>query len=230
MTIVASFARPTQKAVQAAVSAGAEFILHADNGARKPPPGAGDTPWGARVDTLTDEAQEALREAGCDFLFVSLAATPLRLLNDDSIGYFGRVPATLPANLEERHLRAMERLPFEGAVVEADAGEVLTVGQAIEYAAAIERLAGPVLARASLSWGAGEMEQLRDMGFGGVVVDIADAAAAARIAEIRDAILAIPAQTRRRRGRAQARVPQTQNAAPSAPPDGGDDDDDVDDD
>ena len=217
--------KTAENAQKGAVKGGAEFILVDGAAAAKSPPKTGDTPWGARVDGLTEKELGALREAGCDFLFVSLGETPVRLLNDESLGYFGVVPA----DLDERRLRAIERLPFEGNVVEAETGDSLTVGLALEYAAAASRLSGHLLARVSLSWGTGEMEQLRDMGFGGVIVEVADARQAAKVADLREAIMGVPAQSRRRRGRASARVPQMVDGAAAPPPDEGDDDDDFDD-
>ena len=214
--------KTAENAQKGAVKGGAEFILVDGAAAAKSPPKTGDTPWGARVDGLTEKELGALREAGCDFLFVSLGETPVRLLNDESLGYFGVVPA----DLDERRLRAIERLPFEGNVVEAETGDSLTIGLALEYAAAASRLSGHLLARVSLSWGAGEMEQLRDMGFGGVIVEVADARQAAKVADLREAIMGVPAQSRRRRGRATARVPQMADGAAAPPPDEGDDDDD----
>ena len=224
LAIIASIAKPTKATVEAAIKAGAEFVLIPAGATPKAPPGIGSTPWGARTEALTEKAHTGLREAGCDFLFVLAGDTPLRLLNDDSIGYYGIVPA----DTDERRLRALERLPFEGNVIEADAGKDLTVGQAVEVAAAASRLAGPLLTRASVDWGAGEMEQLRDLGFVAVVVEIADARAAARIAGLREAILAVPSQSRRRRGRASATVPTVSDGTAAPPPDEGDDDDDFD--
>ena len=225
LTIIASFTKPTGKSVKAAVDAGAEFILVDGASAVKSPPKTGDAHWGATVDGLSDSDLAKLREAGCDFLFVSLGGTPVGLLNDESIDYFGIVPA----ETDERRLRAIERLPFEGSLIEVEPGESLTIEQAIEYAAAASRLTGHLLARASLSWGAGEMEQLRDMGFGGVVVDVKDARQAANVADLREAVMAVPSQPRRRRSRASARLPQSQGGTTAPPPDDGDDDDDFDD-
>jgi len=221
LAIIASFAKPTGKSVKAAVDAGAEFILVNGASAVKSPPKTGDAQWGATVDGLADSDLATLREAGCDFLFVSLGETPVGLLNDESIDYFGIVPV----ETDERRLRAIERLPFEGSVIDAATDGSLTVGQAVEYAAAASRLTGHLLARVSLSWGAGEMEQLRDMGFGGVVVTVKDARQAAEIADLREAVMAVPSQPRRRRSRTSARLPQSQGGTTAPPPDDGDDDD-----
>ena len=212
--------KPTDKAIQAAVDAGAEFLLIDGGNAAKTAPKTGVIPWGATVDGLSESDLAALGDAGCDFLMVALGKTPLGLLNDESVAYFGVVPT----DLDERRLRAIERLPFEGSLIEMETSDSLTVDDAIEFAAAAGRLSGHLLARASLTWGTGEMEQLRDMGFGGVVVDVKDARQAARVADIRDAILAVPSQSRRRRSRSAARLPQSQ-AAESAPPPDIDDDD-----
>ena len=151
LAIIASIAKPTQKSVEAAIKAGAEFVLVPVGATPKAPLGIGSTPWGARTEALTEKAHSALREAGCDFLFVVAGDTPLRLLNDDSIGYYGIVPA----DTDERRLRALERLPFEGNVIEADAGKDLTVGQAVEVAAAASRLAGPLLTKRVCGLGRG---------------------------------------------------------------------------
>lgn len=221
LAIIVSMAKPTQKSVEAAIKAGAEFVLVPAGTTTKAPPGIGSTPWGARIEALTEKAHTELREAGCDFLFVLAGNTPLRLLNDDSIGYYGIVSA----DMDERRLRALERLPFEGNVIEGDADKDLTVGQAVEIAAAASRLAGPLLTSASVDWGAGEMEQLRDLGFVAVVVEITDARAATRIADLRKAILAVPSQSKRRRGRADATVPTVSEGTAAVPPDEGDDDD-----
>ncbi len=219
LALVAHLKNSTAKAANAAIKAGAEFVLIDGPSAVKSPPSLGDTPWGARVDGLADTEISTLREAGCDFLFVSLGGTPVRLLSDESLGSF----SVVPADLDDRRLRAIERLPFEGSVIEADIGDTLTVSQAVDYAAAASRLSGHLLAWSSLSWGAEEMAQLRDMGFGGVVCAIGDAREALKIANVRDAIRAVPAPFRRRRDRAVARVPQLGSA--SAVPDSDDDDD-----
>ena len=224
LVIVASMTRPTEKAIRAAVDAGAEFIVVDGAAAVKSPPKTRGAPWGALVDGLTETDLTALREAGCDFLFVTLGATPVGLLTDETAAHFGVVPA----DLDDRRLRAIERLPFEGSLIEVDTDAGLTVEQAIEYAAAASRLGGHLLARASLSWGAGEVEQLRDMGFGAVVVDVKDARQAALVAGLREAVLSLPAQPRRRRSRSAARLPQSQRDAPPASPDEGGDDDDGD--
>ena len=226
LTIIASFTKPTGKSLKAAIDAGAEFILVDGASAVKSPPKTGDVPWGAFVEVLQEEDFAALREAGCDFLVVTPGETSIGLLNDDSIAFL----VFVPADTDERRLRGIDRLQFMGSFIsDVERSENLTVRQALEYAAAASHLTGHLLARVSLSWGAGAMEQLRDMGFGGVVVTVKDARQATEIADLREAVMAVPSQPRRRRSRASARLPQSQGGTTAPPPDDGDDDDDFDD-
>ena len=229
LVIIASVTDAKKATVEAAVSAGAEFVIlngkAVGNGKGVPPVGIGSTPWGVRLESLSEEVLAKLKESGCDFVVLTVGGTPIRLLNDESMDYFSIVPV----GSEEQWLRAVDDLPFEGNLVEMAADGDLTLTQALGLAAVAGRLSGELIVGASPEWGAGELESLREMGFGAVMVEVKTAADAEKLAALREAALNLPSQSARRRGRPQARVPQAANSVASAPDDDDDGDDDDDD-
>ena len=228
LVIIASVTDAKKATVEAAVSAGAEFVIvsggAATNGKGLPPAGTGSTPWGVQLESLTEDLLATLKESGCDFVVLTVGGTPIRLLNDESMDYF----SVVPIGSEDQWLRAVDDLPFEGNLVVMAAEADLSLGQALSLAAVAGRLSGELIVPASLGWGAGELESLREMGFGAVTVEVKNGADAKKLADLHEAALNLPSQNSRRRGRPQARVPQATNTAPSAADD--DDDDDGDDD
>ena len=227
LVIIASVTDAKKATVEAAVSAGAEFVIvsggAATNGKGLPPAGIGSTPWGVRVESLTEDLLANLKEPGCDFVVLPVGGTPIRLLNDESMDYF----SVVPVGSEDQWLRAVDDLPFEGSLVEMATETDLSLGHALSLAAVAGRLSGELIVPASLEWGAGELESLREMGFGAVMVEVKNGADVKKLAALHEAALNLPPQSSRRRGRPQARVPQATNAAPPA---ADDDDDDGDDD
>ena len=226
LVIIASVTDAKKATVESAVSAGAEFVIvsggAATNGKGLPPAGIGSTPWGVQVESLTEDLLATLKESGCDFVVLTVGGTPIRLLNDESMDYF----SVVPVGSEDQWLRAVDDLPFEGSLVEMAVAD-LSLGQALSLAAVAGRLSGELIVPASLEWSAGELESLREMGFGAVTVEVKNGADAKKLAALHEAALNLPPQSSRRRGRPQARVPQATNATPPA---ADDDDDDGDDD
>ena len=230
LALVAHLTNPTKKLTSGAIGNGAEFILVpvAERGALPktlPPAGVEETPWGVKMTDLTEKQHATLKEAGCDFVVIPVEGTPVRLLNDEAIGFV----VTVPATTEDRWLRAIDQLPLEVVVVDAAPASELTLKLLLDYTVVSSRVGQHLLATASLDWGEGEVEQLRELGFSGLLVEIANDADLEKLKALRDAILALPARSRRRDERTRARLPQVEGPGPQQreveEPDEDDDDD-----
>lgn len=208
LILVARLSNPTKEIVSGATTSGAEFLL-VSGGPRGglpktlPPAGIDTSPWGVQIGSLTEDQRDTLKKAGCDFAMVSVEETPVRLMSDEDVGFV----ASVSTALDDRHLRAIDELPFDAIVVDAEPAADLTLKLLLDYTVVSSRIGHHLLARASLDWGAGEVEQLRDLGFNGLLVDVDSAADIKKLQALRDAILALPARSRRKDEKPRASVP-----------------------
>jgi hypothetical protein len=170
---------------------------------------------------MADDAQFSRRE-GVDFTVVSTQA-PAAVLQDDDGG-----PSLLlyiRDELSDTELRAIEGLPIDGAMVDADTPP-LSIRRAIQ----LQRLSGltrkALLIQVRSDVTEGELLTLRDAGVALVAVDVRDRGAAA-ISHLRTTIDALPARRRpRRRERSEPVLPRVGVSASAEPEDDDDDDDD----
>ena len=208
LVLIAQVSKPGDKVTAAAAESGAEFVIvpFEASGRAKPkaPAGIGEAPWGVRAGELSEAAHAQLKEAGCDFVVIDAEGTPVRLLGDEDVA----AVAVAPAGAEDRLLRALDALPCEAVLVDVEPNGTLTLGEMIEYSAVATGLSQTLLAPAAASWGRGEFEQLRDLGFSGIVVTVRTVEEARALADVRDAIRQMPNRSRRRDERPAARVPQ----------------------
>ncbi len=218
LVLIAYISKPSDKITSAAVENGAEFVVvpFGASGRTKPssPAGIGEAPWGIRAGVLSETAHGQLKEAGCDFVVVDATETPVRLLGDEDVS----VVATVPAGTEDRVLRAVDCLPCDVVWVDAAPGETLTLGAMVEYSAIATGVGQNLLVPASASWGKGELEQLRDAGFAGIVVTVGTVDEARALKDVLEAIRQVPNRSRRRDERIGARVPQLSVRPEVGPP------------
>lgn len=235
LVLIAHVTNPSDKVTSTAIKSGAEFVIvpFEPGGSRarpKAPVGIGKTPWGIRADGVSEAHHEQLKAAGCDFIVIDTEATPIRLLGDEDVAAI----AAVATDTEDRVLRAIDGLPYEAVLVDAEPADTLTVRTMLEYSAVATGLGQNLLAPASPKWGREEFEQLRDAGFAGIVVSVGTAADAEALAGVKDAIEQIPSRSRRRDDRPRARVsqlnvsPDVQPGPPEEPDYDPDDDDDED--
>ena len=232
LVLIAYVTKPGDKVTAAAVENGAEFVIvpfeASGRGKPRSPAGIGEAPWGVRAGELSEAAHGRLKEAGCDFVVVDTGDTPARLLADEDMA----AVAAVPTGAEDRLLRAVDGLPCEAVLVDAEPSESLTLRAMIDYSAVATGLGQTLLAPAAAGWGREEFEQLRDVGFAGIVVSVRSVDEARALAGVREAIEQMPNRSRRRDERPRARVPQLSvrpEAGPAEPDFDPDDDDDDDD-
>ena len=231
LALIVSTTRSTEKITAAAIKNGAEFILvpfdPKSRAKPKTPAGAGETPWGVKVSELSDSQHAQLKAAGCDFVVIGPEGTAVRLMSDEDVA----AVVAVGTDTEDRLLRAIDGLPGEAIMIDAEPEDTLTVRAMMEYSIVATGLGQNLLVPASEKWGREEFEQLRDAGFAGVVVNVETAADAAALADARKAIQQIP-NRRRRDDKPRARVPQLSVGidVQSDPPDNPDFDPDDDDD
>lgn len=227
LVLVVHLPQGSEALLTPAADSGAEFgLLETADGAA-PTVGTGSIPWGIRTNTLDDEQQATLKEAGCDFVIASLHDMPIRLLANDVID----AVATVPDGTEDRMLRAIDQLPCDAVILGDAPADELTVARFLEYSSIASGIGQNLLIWASPKWGRIEVEQLRDAGFSALVVTVASEADLEGLRAIRDTIALLPARSKKRDDRLRARVPQFGVAASSHvdPDDDDDDDDDYDD-
>jgi len=232
LVLIAHVTNPSDKVTSTVIKSGAEFVIVPFEPGRsrarsKEPVGIGKTPWGIRAAGVSEAHHEQLKSAGCDFIVIDTEATPIRLLGDEDVAAI----AAVATDTEDRVLRAIDSLPYEAVLVDAEPVDTLTVRTMLEYSALATGLGQNLLVPASPKWGREEFEQLRDAGFAGIVVSVGTAADAEALVGVKDAIEQIPSRSRRREDRPRARVPQlnvsseVQPGPPEEPDDDPDDDD-----
>jgi hypothetical protein len=231
LAIVAHLPEPSAKLAEGAVQSGAEFVLVSGGvkgGLPKqlPPAGVGRLPWGVRTASLTDKQHAALKENDCDFAIVAIEETPVRIAADEDLD----IVAVVPPLAEDRWLRALDQLPVQAILADVEPADDLTLKALMDYAAVSSGVGQSLLAPASLAWGRAEVEQLRDLGFCGIVVDVTDDSDLERLAALRKEVMALPARSRRRDERPRAHVPQISVSSGRRSEPAPDEDDDFDDD
>lgn len=213
VVLMAHLTKATGELPAAAVKNGAEFLLFSTKNGRLPEPlppkNVGETAWGVRAASLDEEQHRALKEAGCDFVLLSFGETPARLLSDEDLG----VVALVPLETDDRTLRALEQLPFDTVLIESAVSGDLTVKQLLDYATIASGLGQNLIAPVSASWGGPEIEQLRELGFTGLLVDVTSTADLEGLQALRKAAVGLPARSRKREERLRARLPQLAGTA-----------------
>jgi hypothetical protein len=176
---------------------------------------AGNTPWGIWAETVTPESIRQLVEAGGDFLIFEPATTPALLLQENELGKVLKIDPTWDNNL----IGAVERLPVDVVLIDLTSeGGKLTVSHLMRC----QRLTGltnkPLLVAVREELSDSELQALRETGATGVIAEIAQRQPSEKLLKLRQAIKALPANTRGRREGKLPILPRTEpDASPTTP-------------
>ena len=160
--------------------------------------------WGLSLDERAgSEVVAAAKERGCDFLVLDAFSAPASLLSEEDLGKL----VSVQGDVEERTAGAIRGLGFDGALyLPADVLSPLTLGRLIAVQTVHRLFGDPFLVSASGELSQPELKELRDAGIAGIVVELSNVEA---IARVRNDIWSLP----RRRPRAK----QRRNVAPLVP-------------
>ena len=148
--------------------------------------------------------------SGCDFVIFSVEA-PLSLTKDEKMGKVLEVETGLSDIL----LRTIGDLPVDAVMaLEKEVEEILTLNRLMNLQRLIYLINKPLLVSVPLSFSTDELQALCDMGVKGVVVEVADAKAAEKLADLRQAIEKLKKPTPRKKDKMSATVPHLQAEAP----------------
>ena len=145
-----------------------------------------DRLWGVRVNAVSEDQAQQLKETGCDFLIFDAEDTDAAVLNDEELGKLLNVGH----ELDEEVGRAIQDLPIDG-VLFSPQGDLLplTVKKLIELKKVSGLVDKPLVIEAPSSLGQADLEALRDAGIGGLVVQLSEGDA---IGALRESIAALP--------------------------------------
>jgi hypothetical protein len=191
--------------VKKACEAGADFLLvDGRNGkvdAKALRDQAAELPLGAWTSVADSAAAKALREGGIDFLVVS-EDSPASSLLDDDLGYV----LALPVQPEEIFLRSLEPLSLEALLLH-NVPSPLTIAGELELSRTGSLARRSMICETAATASADDLQCLRAAGVVGVMTD------AGGLAQLKDAVKALPQRKARREERAVVSLPRGQAAA-----------------
>jgi hypothetical protein len=162
-------------------------------------------PWGVSMDAVTGEEIEQLIGMGCDYVIFGPARTPAAVLNEDKIGKVLKIDPTLTDGM----IRAISRLSVDAVFLSPVSEEEphFTIQQLMAY----ERLAGGtgkhLLAAFPPGKPSADIESLWGLGVRGVAVDLTAEQPEQRLAQIKEAILKLPATRKKSKEKIRATLP-----------------------
>ena len=192
-------------AVVAELSLDAAMVAGADGpeGVKQAGEGLMDKPWGARVTSLSQDEAQAYQDNGSDLLVFPLEGTAASALANEEIA---RILCIEP-NMEDRELRAVSSLPVDCFLLPlSQAGDSLTLSDLAAVGSISRRSDKYILLEISRPPNGKDLEALRDIGVQGLVMDVA-AVPAESLKELKAALMEMPRQTFKRKGRTLAILP-----------------------
>jgi len=149
-------------------------------------------------DFYRDLAQ--LKGKGCDFLVFDAAKAPLTLLREEEVGKIVEIDPSLADGL----VRAIEQLPIDAVLIGGEPSLSVHRLMVCQHVANLVRK--PLVALAPLDMSKEDLEELREAGMAGVVVNV-EADAKEGLSRLRQIIDALPPSRRGRREKADALLP-----------------------
>jgi hypothetical protein len=165
---------------------------------------------GGRLKTNSAGTLKKALNSGCDFIVFSGEA-PTSITKDVKVGKVLAVETSLGDTL----LRTVGDLPVDAVVaLEKEVDDTLTVNRLMNLQRMLYLINKPLLVTVPLSFSAEELQALCDLGVSGVVTEVADARAAARLTDLRQAIDKLKKPAPRKKDRMSATIPRLQAEAP----------------
>ena len=165
----------------------------------------GALPWGLRLQGVTEEAAQSYREAGCDFLALSLELAHLGALGDKETAYF----IFINADIDVCSLRAIQELPVDGVLLSMGSVQPpLTLQNLLSVGVVRGNISKHLLLEVPPELSIKELEGLRDMGVDGLVLDMGTTSEEA-LGKLRTAVMELPKQRPPREEKSSAILPQS---------------------
>lgn len=158
----------------------------------------GGVPAGVRPKDTQRETVAAARDAGADFVLLDEECSAEAVL-EEKVGLVLR----LSGEVRDMELRALAGLPLDALEIPTPA-EPLTIRRLIELRRLSLLTQTPLLVEVSPEVQPSRLQTLRDGGVAGVILDWRHAG---RLGALREAILSLPARSRRREERGEAILP-----------------------
>jgi hypothetical protein len=175
-----------------------------------------DIPWGGYLEDAGAKKVGMLVEAGCDFIVFPVASPVTAMPQDEKVGRI----LQLPSALDDGSLRAINELSVD-AVLATDAcqaGEPVAWHHLIKIQHLANILTKPLLIPVSLNTDSSELKAIWEAGVDGVVVE-AGTGEPEGLKKLRKAVSELPPRSARRRGKAEALLPQVSGEEARAVPD-----------
>ncbi|MYC29590.1 MAG: hypothetical protein F4X65_05805 [Chloroflexi bacterium] len=182
-----------------------------------------ELPWGPYLNSPSDEDAQASRDCGADVLAFSLESGVAAISGEDDLARL----VSVTGDLSDRELRAVSALPVDGFILDMTgvSGE-WTLQDLVSVGSMTRRTDKHVLVQVSAAPAKSDLEALRDMGAGGLIIEVTTGNSA-ELAALKADLLGMARPRPRRRDRIRATVPGS-GFTPSRPPDHDDDGDDDD--
>ena len=181
-----------------------------------------DRMWGVQAGGLDEAQASRLKEAGCDFIVFDAGDTAAAVLGDEDLGKI----LTVERELSEEAGRAIQDLPID-AVAFSPMVDIkpLTIKKLIDIQQVRGLVDGPFIVDTSSELGVPELEAFRNVGIGGLLVELK---AADTIAGLKESISKMKRPKPKPVGRGMVVLRGHSGYEPASAPEDGDDEDDED--
>ena len=184
-----------------------------------------DLPWGPCLAAPAAEDVQAGRDCGADLLAFSLRCSASVISGEDDLARL----VSVTSDLSDRELRAVTALPVDGFILDmSSVSGTWSLQDLVTVGALTRRTDKHVLVQVSSPPASEDLEALRDMGVGGLILEITTGNSG-ELASLKADLRAMPRPRSRRRDRLRATVPGSGFTPPAPPSREDDDDDDYDD-
>ncbi len=174
-----------------------------------------DIPWGGWLKDIDEKDVGTIVEAGGDFVVFPASCAISAIPRDDNAGKVLQVEPSLNEGL----LRAINELPVDAVLIagEAKSQDSLAWHDLMLFQRAATLLSKPLLVSIPPQVSADELKALWDIGVDGVVIEVSKELPEGRLRELRRAAGDLTSSPKRRRGRAEARLPSIKMGTPAEP-------------
>jgi len=165
--------------------------------------------WGIEAKNVSKKEADQLAKTGCDFIVLKLTSPTPVLMSDENLAKVIQINSSI----EESMIKALNSLPVDALIVQDDSNlQDFTVENLVMYSRLEAMAQQPLLLVVSLELAKDNLEVLRDTGVNGLILDWSGAASNKKFAEIKKAIESLPKSKKKKKGHANAVLPNLSSA------------------
>ena len=166
----------------------------------------GESFWGVSLNKGTEEELTQLKDMGCDFFVFEPATAPSSVLGEEELGKI----VEIEPDTADGMLRAIDKLSIDAVLIGGDPTPSVHRLMVCQHLANVVHK--PLIARAPLDVSRGDLEEIRETGVTGLVVQMS-ARDKKGLSRLRETVDSLPAMRKRRKERIEPLLPSPEREA-----------------